>query len=92
MTTKMHKTIILAAFSNACKSFRPLRLRVFVKQVLRRISELKRDEVTGDWRKQHKKEFHNLYSSANIWKGVMGKACSMHGPDKKSTQNFCQQI
>jgi hypothetical protein len=23
---------------------------------------LKRDEVTGDWRKLHKEEFHNLYS------------------------------
>jgi hypothetical protein len=27
---------------------------------------LKRDEVTGDWRKLHNEELHNLYSSPNI--------------------------
>jgi hypothetical protein len=26
----------------------------------------KRDEVTGDWRKLHSEELHNLYSSPNI--------------------------
>jgi hypothetical protein len=27
---------------------------------------LRRDEVTGDWRKLHNEELHNLYSSPNI--------------------------
>jgi hypothetical protein len=26
----------------------------------------KRDEVTGDWRKLHNEELHNLYSSPSI--------------------------
>jgi hypothetical protein len=39
------------------------RLRVFENRVLRRIFEQKRDEVTGDWRKLHDEELHNLYSS-----------------------------
>jgi hypothetical protein len=26
----------------------------------------KRDEMTGDWRKLHHKELHNLYSSPNL--------------------------
>jgi hypothetical protein len=30
------------------------RLRVFENRVLRRIFGSKRDEVTGEWRKQHK--------------------------------------
>jgi hypothetical protein len=34
--------------------------------VLRRIFGTKRDEVTGDWRKLHNEELHNLYSSPNI--------------------------
>jgi hypothetical protein len=33
---------------------------------LLRIFRPKRDEVTGDWRKLHKEELHNLYSSPNI--------------------------
>jgi hypothetical protein len=37
------------------------RLRVF-----ERIFGPKRDEVTGDWRKLHNEELHNLYSSPNI--------------------------
>jgi hypothetical protein len=35
---------------------------VFEDNVLRRIFGLKRDEVTGGWRKLHNKELHNLYS------------------------------
>jgi hypothetical protein len=38
---------------------------VFENRVLRRIFGQKRDEVTGDWRKMHNEELHNLYSSPN---------------------------
>jgi hypothetical protein len=34
--------------------------------VLRRIFGPKRDEETGDWRKLHNEELHNLYSSPSI--------------------------
>jgi hypothetical protein len=39
---------------------------VFENRVLRRIFGSKRDEVTGDWRKLHNEELHNLYSSSII--------------------------
>jgi hypothetical protein len=39
---------------------------VFENRVLRRIFGTKRDDVMGDWRKLHKEELHNLYSSPNI--------------------------
>jgi hypothetical protein len=42
------------------------RLRVFENKVLRRIFGLKRDEVTGEWRRLHNKELYALYSSQNI--------------------------
>jgi hypothetical protein len=42
------------------------RLRLFENRVLRRIFGPKRDDVTGDWRKLHNEELHNLYSSPNI--------------------------
>jgi hypothetical protein len=42
------------------------RLRVFENRVLSRIFGARRDEVTGDWRKVHNEELHNLYSSPNI--------------------------
>jgi hypothetical protein len=42
------------------------RLRVFENRVLRRIFGLKRDEVTGEWRKLHNEELHDLYSSPSI--------------------------
>jgi hypothetical protein len=38
----------------------------FDNRVLRRIFGTKRDKVTGDWRKLHNKELHNLCSSARI--------------------------
>jgi hypothetical protein len=41
------------------------RLRVFENRVLRRIFGPKSDEVTGEWRKLHKDELRDLYSSPN---------------------------
>jgi hypothetical protein len=39
---------------------------VFENRVLRRIFGPRRDEVTGGWRKPHKEELHDLYSSPSI--------------------------
>jgi hypothetical protein len=38
---------------------------VFENKVLRRIFGPKRDEVTGEWRKLHNEELHDLYTSAS---------------------------
>jgi hypothetical protein len=46
------------------------RLRVFENRVLRRIFGLKWDEVTGEWRKLHNKELHDLYSSQSILRTI----------------------
>jgi hypothetical protein len=42
------------------------RLRVFENRVLRAMFGPKRDEVTGEWRKLHNGEIHNLYTSSDI--------------------------
>jgi hypothetical protein len=42
------------------------RLVVFEDRVLRRIFDLKRDEVTGDWRKLQNEELHKFCYSPNI--------------------------
>jgi hypothetical protein len=42
------------------------KLRVFDNKVLRRIFGPRRDEVTGDWRRQHNEELNDLYSSPKI--------------------------
>jgi hypothetical protein len=49
------------------------RLRVFENRVLRRIFGPKRDEVTGEWRKLHSEELHNLYSSPDIIRQVKSR-------------------
>jgi hypothetical protein len=63
---KIYKTIILPVVLYGCETLSPMlkeehRLRVFEKRVLRRIFGLKRDEVTGGWRK-----LHGLYSLPSI--------------------------
>jgi hypothetical protein len=56
---------------------------VFENRVLRRIFGPKRDEVTGEWRKLHNGELHNLYSTPDtirqIKSRIMRRACGTHG-------------
>jgi hypothetical protein len=42
-------------------------------RVLRRRFGPKRDEVTGEWRKLHNEELHNLYSSPDIIRQIKSK-------------------
>jgi hypothetical protein len=43
---------------------------MFENRVLRRIFGPKRDEVTGEWKKLHNEELHNLHSSPDIIRQV----------------------
>jgi hypothetical protein len=68
---KIYKTKILPVVLYGCETWSlTLReehsLRVFENRVLRRIFGPKRDEVTGEWRKLHNQELHNLHSSPDI--------------------------
>jgi hypothetical protein len=46
---------------------------VFENKVVRRIFGPKRDEVTGEWRKLHNEELHDLYSSPSIIRIIMSR-------------------
>jgi hypothetical protein len=68
---RMYKTIILPVVLYGCETLSVMlreehRLRVFENRVLRKIFGLKRDEVTGEWRKLHNEELCDLYSSPSI--------------------------
>jgi hypothetical protein len=41
------------------------KVRVFENRVLRRIFGIRKDEVTGDWKKLYNEELYNLYTSSN---------------------------
>jgi hypothetical protein len=63
--------IILPVVLYACETWsltlrEEHRLRVFENRVLRMIFGPKRDEVTGELRKLHNKELHDLYSPPSI--------------------------
>ena len=47
--------------------------RVFENRVLRRVFGLKRDEVTGEWKKLHNEELSDLYSLPNIVRVVKSR-------------------
>jgi hypothetical protein len=68
---RIYKHIILPVVLYGCEirclALRKVhRLRAFENRVLRRIFGPKRDHVTGDWRRLHNEELHNLYYSPNI--------------------------
>jgi hypothetical protein len=49
-------------------------------RVLRGIFGPKRDEVTGEWRKLHSGELHNLYSSPDIIRLIKSRRLRCAGP------------
>jgi hypothetical protein len=68
---KVHRIIILPLFLHGCETWlltlrEECRLRVFENRMLRRIFGLKRDKVTGEWRKLHNEELNDLYLSPNV--------------------------
>jgi hypothetical protein len=68
LKVKIYRTMILTLVLYGCETWSLTRrevhrLRVFEGRVLRRIFGPKRDEVTGEWRKLHSGELHNLFSS-----------------------------
>jgi hypothetical protein len=48
-------------------------------RVLRRIFGPKRDEVTGEWRKLHNNELHDLYSSPSIIRIIKSRRMRWEG-------------
>jgi hypothetical protein len=52
--------------------------RLIENRVLRRVFGPRRDEVTGDWRKLHNEELHNLYSVAYLGYGRQGTCHGRH--------------
>jgi hypothetical protein len=78
LKVKLYKTIIVPVVLYGCETWsRTLReehgLRVFENRVLRGIFGPKRDEVTGEWRKLHNEELHNLYSSPDIIRQIKSR-------------------
>jgi len=68
---KIYRTIILPVVLYGCETWsltlrEERKLGVFETMVLRRIFGLRREEVTGKWRRLHNEELNDLYSSPNI--------------------------
>jgi len=49
------------------------KLRVFENRVLRKIFGPRRGEVTGEWRRLHKEELNDLYSSPNFVREIKSR-------------------
>jgi hypothetical protein len=68
---RLYRTAVLPVLLYGCETWsltlrEEQRLRVSENRVLRRIFAPKRDEATGEWRRLHKEELNDLYSSPNI--------------------------
>jgi hypothetical protein len=59
--------------------------------VLIRIFGPKRDEVTGEWRKIHKKKLYALYSSPNIIRVIKSKRLRWAGHVANKGEERCIQ-
>jgi len=98
MNIKTYINIILPVVLYGCETWsRTLRegrrLRVFENSVLRRIFGPKRDEVTGEWGKQHNEELNDLYCSPNIVRVIKSRGMRWAGHvasmGERCIQGFC---
>jgi hypothetical protein len=66
------------------------RLRVFENRVLRKTFGPKRNKVTGEWRRLHKKELYDPYQIflGDQIKNEMGRACGTYGGEERCIQGF----
>ena len=60
---------------------------MFENRVLRRVFGLKRDEVTGEWRKLHNEELNDLYSLPNIVRVVKSRRMRWAGHVARMEEN-----
>jgi len=94
LKVKMYRTIILPVVLCGCETWlltlrEEHRLRVFENRVLRRIFGPKRDEVTGECRKQHIEELHDLYSSPNIVRVIKSRRMRWAGHITRVGESRC---
>jgi hypothetical protein len=79
----MYRIIILPVVLYGCETWsftmrEKRRVRVFENRVLRRIFWLKRDEVTGEWRKLYN-DLNDLYSSPNVIRVIKSRIFKLAG-------------
>jgi hypothetical protein len=78
LSVKIYKAIILPVVLHGYETLsftlrEEHRLRVFENRVLRRIFGPTRDEVTGELRKVHNGDLHNMYSSPDIIRQIKSR-------------------
>ncbi|KAJ4439393.1 hypothetical protein ANN_07515 [Periplaneta americana] len=78
LKVRIYKTVILPVVLYGCETWtltmrEKQTLRVCENKVLRKISEAKRDEVTGEWRELRNTELHALYSSPDIIRNIKSR-------------------
>ena len=94
---KIYRTIILPAVLYGCETWsltlrEEHRLRVFENRVFRRIFGLKRDRVTGEWRKLHNEELSDLYCSPNIVRVIKSRRMRWAGHvERMEEKESCAQ-
>jgi hypothetical protein len=67
LSIKIYRTIVLPIVLYGCETWsltlrEEHRLRIFQNRILRKMFELKRNEITRDWRELHNEDLHSLYS------------------------------
>jgi hypothetical protein len=91
----INKTIVLLVVLYGCETWsltirEEHRMRVFDNRVPRRIFGLRRDEMTGEWRKLHNEELRGLYSLPSRFRIIKSwKRCAGHVACMGEKTNTC---
>jgi hypothetical protein len=64
------QTLLLLLLLHFLKKILAVMLDDMVKYVLRKIFGPRKDDITGEWRKLHNEELHDLYSSPTVVRAI----------------------
>lgn len=86
--TLVRQVVLYESETWPLKKAKQLKLEVFERKILRKIFGSSKDGQSGEWRKRHNRELHDLFKRPNITKEILVRRLelALHAWRKQSSK------